>query len=249
MEAIKDVLGKTETKKKVKQINVREFDERFYEFGDEYAPSVTYMLGCVYPAGYGLAQWRGDVGNQRADEIMEMACEDGSYVHNAIEKILKGQKIDGEEISSRFKSKRALKVKKCLKGFLDFCEKYQPKIESMEYIVFDEDLKLAGTIDLKCRLNIDNYEGIWILDWKTSKSIHPNNKVQLSLYKHIDKEVTNCGLVHLGNTTKAGYSFLPLKDEDNQKFLKQGLLANKMFQTLYPNAKPSNTVFPKYFSL
>jgi hypothetical protein len=236
-------------KKEPKQINVRAFDERFYQSGDIYMPSVTYMLGCSFPTGYGLIQWVGDVGNKRAEEIKNEAGEDGSFVHDAIDRIIKGEKVSVEEIESKFKPQRALKIMKCLKGFLEFWEKYKPEVLSTEYILWDEKLVLAGTADLKCKLNIDDYKDIWIIDWKTSRSIHPTHKVQLSLYKEMDKQATNCALVHLGNTTKAGWSFLPLKEEDNKKYLEQGLLANKMFKAMYPNAKPSDDVFPEYFSI
>ena len=232
----------------IKQINVLELDQRFYVKDGEYAPSVTYMLSSAYPSGYALSQWRGDVGNKRADEIMDEAAEDGTYVHNAIESILKGETVHTEHILNNFRQPRALKILKCLKSFMEWHDTYQPKVISTEYVVFDSKLKLAGTIDCKCKLNIDDYKATYVIDWKTSKSIHTQHKVQLSLYQHMDG-AKQSAIVHLGNTTKAGYSFLPIKQDDQKKFLSQGKQANKLFQELYPNSKPSTGVFPEVFKI
>ena len=70
----------------IKQINVFEFDERYYQRGEDFRPSVTYKLSTAGPTEWGLMQWRGDVGNKRADEIMEESGNLGSYVHDCLER-------------------------------------------------------------------------------------------------------------------------------------------------------------------
>ena len=235
----------------MKQINVDLFDERFYEVKKGiFYPSVTHMLGKTYPKDGFLTKWVGDVGNDVADKALKDGGKVGSYVHETIETmILKGKTFKTTDVIKEFAGDNitTLKVLKSLVSFVAFWEEYQPQVVECEYKVSSEELKLAGTVDGKYRLNIDDYETVWGLDWKTSKAIHPINKVQLSLYKNMDEEIDQIALVHLGNTTKKGYSFLEVQQDKG--FFEQGVLANQLFQTMYPNARPSSNVFPESFSI
>ena len=234
---------KKETKQEIKRVDVVLFDERFYQKGEVYAPSVTYIIGCVYPASYGLTNWIGDVGNKRAEEIRDDAGEEGSFVHEAIEKILKGGFISSDDISSRFKSKRSLKIHRCLKAFLDWFEEYQPETVATEQTIWNDDPLYAGTLDYKCIIQGEK----WIIDFKTSKSIYPSAKVQLSAYNHSDNGGKDkAAILHLGNTTKKKYSFLEI---DQDKYFKEFLITHKMFNVFYPNAAPNSEKFPEKFDL
>ena len=235
--------------KKIEQINSYEFDERFYQQiinGEKFfAPSVTYVLGAAYPAGFGLNQWRGDVGNKRADEIMTEAGDDGSYVHDAIDRMIKGEKITAEEIETRFKSKRGLKIKRCLKAFLDWVEEYKPEFIQSEYIIWNTDQNYAGTVDCYCKIGEEYY----FVDWKTSKSIHIQHKIQIVAYDVADSRQGKCAILHLGNTTKKKYSWLVVKDEDHTKYWDQFRKANDLFKSINPNAKPNSETFPEIFEI
>ena len=235
----------------MKQINVKLFDERWYEVEPNvFYPSVTHMLGQAYPKDDFLAKWRGDVGNEVAGKALKDGGKVGSYVHETIETmILKGTKFKTADIVKEFDGDNTatIKVLKSLVSFVAFWEKYEPQVVECEYKVSSSELRLAGTVDGKYRLNIDDYKTVWGLDWKTSKAIHDINRVQLSLYKAMDEEIDQIAIVHLGNATKAGYSFLEVNQEKG--YYEQGVLANNMFQAMYPNAKPSTNVFPESFSI
>tara|TARA_R100000656_G_scaffold61465_1_gene47483 strand:- start:16068 stop:16757 length:690 start_codon:yes stop_codon:yes gene_type:complete len=226
----------------IKQINVYEFDERFYQRGEDYNPSVTYKLSTAGPSEWGLQQWRGDVGNKRADEIMEESGALGSYVHDCLERMVKGDKVSSDEVRGMFKSKQSLKVLKCLSGFLEWIEEVKPEIIDAEYITWNDKHNFAGTIDLKCKIDGE----IWLVDYKTSKSIHNSHKVQLAAYGYSEK-VGNLALLHLGNTTKKGWSFLPLK-KAKENWAEFEAISN-VFEVKYPNAKPNQHVFPEYFKI
>lgn len=233
--------------KEIIRVEQYSFDERFYqrEVGVniyEYAPSMTYVLSCVYPA-HELAEWRGDVGNKRADEIMNEAGEDGNFVHAAIERILKGEEVTTIEIEKQFSSRRSLKVKRCLKAFMDWHAEFKPKTIGLEYAVWGDGY--AGTVDLKCEIEGE----IYIVDFKTSKSIHNSHKVQIAGYGMADSKVDKIALLHLGNTTKKKYSFLVQDDEDRAKYEGQCKMAVSMFHTLNPNAKPTDETFPEIFKI
>lgn len=232
----------------ITRIDNYEFDERFYQqvINDVkvFAPSVTHILSCTYPSDWGLVQWRGDVGNKRADEILEETSTDGSFVHESIEKILKGEKIVSTDISTMFSPKRSLKIKRCLQAFLDWAKEYQPKVISTEYIIWNDKEKYAGTVDLKCQIG----EEIYLVDFKTSKTIHSTHKVQISAYGMADT-FDKVALLHLGNTTKKKYSFLVLDDEDRKKYEQEFNQVNTLFKVLHPNAKPTEETFPEVFTL
>ena len=231
--------------KNIKKIDSYVFDERFYQSINEegeriYQPSVTHILS-LYPK-FGLSEWRGDVGNKRADEILDETSTLGSYVHESIEHILKGEKIAQNDIQLKFKPKPALKVYRCLAAFLEWFEEYKPEVLSTEYIVWGDGY--AGTIDLKCIIN----DEIYIVDFKTSKALYEAHKVQICAYGLVGK-VDKVALLHLGNTTKKKWSFNVLKDDDREKFTNQFHSVHNLFKTLKPDAKPSEEVFPEYFTL
>ena len=232
-------------KDEIKRIDVIEYDERFYQMGDKYFPSVIYILGLAYPSGGGLTRWIGDIGNKRAEEIRDEAGEDGSFVHDAIDRMIKGEQIKAEEIEKLFKkAERILKVKRCLKAFLEFYNEYKPIILSTEYTVINEKERYAGTIDLKCSIGGEEY----LIDYKTSKSISVSHKVQLAAYNQADNgNKAKLAILHLGNTTKSGWSFLEIKEKEN--YYNQFNITNKLFQEIYPNAKPTINVFPLEFFL
>lgn len=227
----------------IKQINIKEFDERYYQRGDDFAPSVTYILQCVYPTGFGLIDWIGNVGNKRADEIKNESAEEGSFVHESIEKILKGFRISNEEINTVFKNhKRALKVKRCLQSFINWYNEFKPEIISTEKTIWNEEHCFAGTLDLKCRIN----DEIWTVDFKTSKDVHDSHKVQVSAYRFADGDEGKCAILHLGNSTKKRYSWIEV---DYDKYFHQFTQFNTTFKILYPNAKPNEETFPEYFEI
>ena len=237
------------TKEEIKKLDTYEFDERFYQkiVNNEkiYLPSVTYILSCAYPTEFGLTHWRGDVGNKRADEILEETSADGTFVHECIEKIILQQKISSEDISSKFSPKRSLKIKRCLKAFLDWVEEAKPEFINSEYIIWNDTKRYAGTVDCYCKIG----EVFYFIDFKTSKSIHTSHKVQIVAYSNADNRPGKCAILHLGNTTKKKYSFLEIKDEDEAKYWGQFQKTNDLFQSIYPNASPTNEIFPEYFKL
>ena len=230
-------------KKEIKQITIREFDERFYQRGDEFAPSVTFILDATYPSGYGLTKWIGDVGNKRAEEIRDETAEEGSFVHEAIEKMLLGQKISNEDITSRFIPRRSLKIKRCLKSFIDWYEETEPEIIETEKTIWNDEFLYAGTLDLKCKINGE----IYIIDFKTSNSVQPKMKCQLSAYNYAETNGTaKQAILHLGNTTKKRYSFIEV---DFERYFNQFLTVKKLFDELHPNAKPTDEAYPEWFYL
>ena len=66
-------------------------DSRYYRRNGEYYPSITYILQ-AYPKGKHFEDWLKKVGNN-ADWIVKKASEEGTTVHEMIERYFEGEEI------------------------------------------------------------------------------------------------------------------------------------------------------------
>lgn len=221
----------------IKQITIKEFDERFYELDGIYKPSVTYIQQVGLPTPYELIKWIGETGWEQSKKLKEEAGGRGTESHDSIDRILKGEKVPTLLLD--------LRVKRSIQSFLDWYALEKPQIISHEYIIWADDY--AGTVDLKCRIASDDYKNVWLIDYKTSKSLHENHKSQVVAYMKADHEVTHGALLHLGNTTQKRFTFSPIKDVE--KYWKIFCAGKNMFQLKYPDAKPTIEAYPLEFML
>ena len=72
-----------------KRVNI--LDNRYYTRNGKYYPSVTSILQYM-PKGKFFENWLKDVGHN-ADIISRKAADEGTQVHDAIERYLQGEKI------------------------------------------------------------------------------------------------------------------------------------------------------------
>jgi hypothetical protein len=158
---------------KGEQINF--LDQRFYKTENgEYYPSVTSVLN-FYPKNKFFESWLKDV-SHNSDIIVRKAAEEGTTVHESIEKFL-----DGEEIKWMDENGRAnfsLDVWKMILRFSDFWKTIKPELLASEIHLLNHDHKYAGTCDLVVKID----GKIWLLDIKTSNSLHTSYNLQLSAY-------------------------------------------------------------------
>lgn len=193
-------------------------DERWYKVGERFLPSVTYIAS-YYPKSTRYIKWVADQGYKEAELIKIEAGDKGSRVHNACSLALKGEEI---RMDSKFSSGEDTEPKEltpeeysCVMSFVEFLNKYQPIIMGVDYTTVNEKEGYAGTVDFKCRLNIDDYKGVWIVDIKTSKDIWPSHEIQISAYKNAEKDVTNVAILQVGyerNKTQK-YKFTEVEDQ------------------------------------
>jgi len=155
-----------------KQVNV--LDSRFYRRNDEYYPSVTSILN-YFPKNQFFHNWLKDVGHN-SDIIASKAAAEGTQVHNAIESFLKGEEI--KWIDEFGNVQYNLDVWRMILKFADFWNKYKPELITTEYHLFSDAHKFAGTADIIIRLN----NQLWLIDIKTSNSLHTSHDLQLSAY-------------------------------------------------------------------
>jgi hypothetical protein len=216
---------------------ITEFDSRFYVCGEEFRPSVTYILGTGYPTPTHLQKWKADLGWDEAEEVKNKAADEGSIIHHSIEELLKGNEVVTVDLS--------LKAKRAIQSFIDWFTVEKPKILRFEYKIWAGEY--AGTVDLLCRLASDDYKGVWLIDYK-SGGVYDTGKAQIVAYKSADSEATRCAILQLGNKTKKRYTFTEIKPEDEQYYWNLFNQCLAMYHLLRPGDKPPEG-YPLSFSL
>lgn len=198
---------------------VQWYDDRFYEFEfeegrKEYFPSVTTKLGIVNKPF--LAKWRGDVGNQEANRVMNEAMEKGTREHDAWETLCKQgavlfnprkkpvytqedinqYKLDYPKVSIIEDQEEMHDIVK-LSMFL---ERVKPGILASELTVYDIDNRDAGTLDNILMIPGGEYmiagskplkieSGIYVADLKSGKNIDRSAFKQTACYANCVKKM------------------------------------------------------------
>lgn len=183
-----------------KQVNV--LDQRFYRRDKKYYPSVSNILN-YFPKNAFFHTWLKDVGHN-SEIIAQKAAWEGTQVHNAAEQLMLGKEIvwlkgDGTVIYS-------LDVWRLILKFADFWNKIKPELIATEYHLFSDEYEYAGTTDIICKID----GKLWLLDIKTSNSLHTSHELQLASYAKAWNETHNEPIEGIGilwlkaNTRKEG---------------------------------------------
>lgn len=197
---------------------VEYWDSRYYrvqlkpkkskELIEKHFPSVTEILG-AYPKDF-LERWRGDVGNERADQIVREAFGLGSFVHFGAETIAKGGTVIYSPIENPLYTPDELAkvIENCKKGYCicrtqrefiqlwrikQFFDAVNPAYIETEQMVFSVEHEYAGTLDLILYIEEGDYmiagsqplhlkAGYYICDFKTGKGVDYSYKMQLAAY-------------------------------------------------------------------
>ena len=230
-----------------KQINV--LDQRFYKRNDEYYPSVSSILN-FFPKNQFFHSWLKDVGHN-SDIIAGKAAGEGTQVHNAVEDFINGEEITW--LDEYGNAKYSLDVWKMILKFAEFWNTHKPEVIAAEYHLFSDEYKYAGTADLIVRFN----NKIWLLDVKTSNSLHTSYDLQLSAYAQAWNETHNEKIEETGilwlkaNTRSEGKNGKIQGKGWELKHISEIERNFKMFQNIYeiyklenPDAKPYTELLP-----
>jgi hypothetical protein len=180
-----------------KQINI--LDQRFYKRNNKYYPSVSSILN-YFPKNQYFHSWLKETGFN-SDIIAAKAAGEGTQVHHAVERFLNGQIIIWIEENGYVNYN--LDVWKMIIKFTEFWNKEKPELVSAEYHLFSDKHEYAGTADLIVRLR----GKLWLLDVKTSNSLHTSHNLQLAAYAKAwnethDELITNTGIIWLKAATR-----------------------------------------------
>lgn len=215
--------------KKIVQITT--IDERWYDKPDDkgnslFYPSVTWICE-YYPKGIGFYKWLADKGWDEAEALKTAAGDKGSKVHSAISDLLDGQEVpmDKKYLNNTTGKEEELTLEEydCLISFRDWWREAKPITLAHEVVIFSEDPCYAGTIDWIGLIN----NRLTIIDWKTSPSIWPSYRMQISAYKQgvviqdIEYEnktlllnLADLAILQLGyRYNKKRFKFTPIEDE------------------------------------
>lgn len=225
-------------KKEIKEVNkelgivrVTTVDERWYALPSKdvvtglptykYVPSVTWIAG-HYPKGIAFYKWLAEKGWDEAEAIKSAAGDKGSKIHNAIEMWLNGASItmDMKLTNTDTGTEEDLKLEEyeAIKSFIDWYTEVKPKITKTEFVVVNEKLGYAGTVDFLAEIDGKRY----IVDLKTGQNLWPEYELQLSAYKHaleseLEAAITaslNLAVLQVGyRRNKASWKFTEVDDK------------------------------------
>ena len=221
-------------------------DARYYRRNGKYYPSITYILNC-YPKGKHFEDWLKKVGYS-ADWIIKKAAEEGTQVHEMIEDYLNNKELNflnnGIPVYNPDVWQMFLK-------FVNFWEMYNPTLIEAEVHLFSDEIKVAGTCDLVCEIEIEGKTEIWIIDFKTSNNLQITHDLQGAIYAKCYEEcygktVDRVGILWLKSKSRG-------KDKDGKKIKGKGWEMHESKRTQEENIDIFNTVkklfdleFPKH---
>ena len=145
--------------------------------------SVTSILN-YFPKNQFFHNWLKDVGHN-SDIIAAKAAGEGTQAHTAIDAFLNGEEIHW--IDEFGNAKYSLEVWKMILKFAEFWNTHKPELVAGEYHLFSDQHEFAGTADLIVRFQ----EKLWLLDIKTSNSLHTAYDLQLAAYATAWNETHN----------------------------------------------------------
>jgi len=117
------------------------------------------------------------LGGQDSDKVLDEAAQIGTLLHLLIEGHQQGFDID-TKVYSYNQEKAAMKA---FAGYLQWYEKVKFKALRNELVLVNEEMQVGGTIDCIGRMG----EDLVVVDWKSSKYLYAENKLQLAAYTYM----------------------------------------------------------------
>ena len=117
------------------------------------------------------------LGGQDSDKVLSEAGDIGTLLHLLIEGHQQGFDVDTKDYSYN-QEKAAMKA---FAGYLQWYEKVKFKSLRNELVLVNEELQVGGTIDSIGKMGDD----LVVVDWKTSKYLYAENKLQLAAYTYM----------------------------------------------------------------
>jgi hypothetical protein len=138
--------------------------------------------------------------------------------------------------------------------FAEFWKTYKPELISAEDFVWSDKYKYAGTADLVCKMN----DQVWLLDLKTSNSIHKSYDLQLASYAKALEEskgikIERTGIIWLKSPTRGpskqkgkiqGKGWKVIQVDEIEKNFKLFQNIYELYQLENPNTEPIYNSYP-----
>lgn len=230
----KDIKRIVEIDSESKRVNL--LDLRYYTRNGKYYPSVTSILQYM-PKNKFFETWLKDVGHN-ADIIARKAADEGTQVHDAIERYLQGEKLTF--LDENGYSKYSLEIWKMILKFHDFWSTHKPILVESEIHLFSDKHVYAGTGDLIVEINKE----LWLLDIKTSNSLHTSYDLQIAAYAQAwnelyEEKIKRIGILWL-KSSKRG------EDKKGEKIQGKGWEIHEPERSIEENLKLFNYIYELY---
>ena len=249
---------------------------RFYEIEENvFYKSYTTVLSCM-PASPWFIKWLKEHTKEEADELLYDAGMMGTKCHHAIDLVNRGQVVSAigitdeqikilglaeAELVEYLKRPFTKDEDRKMRGYLNWHAEYKPIVYAQEMIVWDDNVKCAGTLDFLGTIEMKKvtgrgktkkekkYRETVIIDWKTGKNLYESYNRQTSGYFYavlnmIKKKILlptwkpkRVFLLQLG-VNKCGYKFQEVGDI--KKAFKSFKRTNEEWEEQNPNASPRN---------
>lgn len=192
--------------------------------------SVTTFLN-AYPTSEQLVQWIASQGFHESRQIRDAAGRAGTKIHSAIDDLI------GGAILGEFAYTTEEWVK--LQSFVDWYHEYKPEIIATEMAIFSRKGQYAGRIDCIARINGE----VYVIDWKSSRSIHNSFALQFAAYANAIEEMTdlkidNTACLQMGAANKNGYRFVIYPDWKEHYKVFKNVKATWMYDNLESRKNP-----------
>jgi hypothetical protein len=183
-----------------------------------YYPSVTYVTGFL-PKGQFFERYLADQGSyEESRKILQEAGERGTRLHEASERLDRGETIMYGESMLTDEEYNLL-----AHGYVGWHKEYNPVIKHIELRLISDKHKLGGTLDRIYKIAGKNV----LFDLKSSKSaIYDSHWIQVAayadMYEYLYKEkVDEVAILRLTERRKDGYEYVVKDREEWQKDYKQ----------------------------
>jgi ATP-dependent exoDNAse (exonuclease V) beta subunit len=223
-------------------------NSRYYRRNGKYYPSITHVLS-YFPKGKQFEDWLKNMGRS-ADYVVKKAAEDGTKVHEMVEKYLNGEELSF--LDKKGNPRYDTDIWQMFLKFVEFWETYNPKLIETEIHLFSDELEVAGTCDIICEID----GKLWLIDIKTSNMMHETYPLQTSVYGQCYKEcygidIENYGILWLKSSKRRfnkekmqgkGWEMV-LPERSQEENLKIFKMVKFLFDILNPNEIPEFTTF------
>lgn len=239
--------------------------------------SITNFLGVGYPKGEGFMRWALGTTKEEAQKILEEAGDSGSKSHDAVDLLIKGEKI---EMDRKFKSRVTDRYEvmnpkewRNVETWVNWCNRYKLRVITSEYTTGSHSMHVAGTLDTLGVVTVpmdDKYfpknvrgkDVLILLDWKFSSGIYESYKAQVATYDNClreNKEFTDfykeykgrifTGVVRGGTRHVVGYEMQVWGEDETAMNLKKAKSALVFYHDLVGNFKPKVVNIPTEFEV
>lgn len=189
-------------------------DQHWYPRKEEEYASVTTVLGGGFPKNPYFLKWLANMPSEKeANAFRDSRAVEGTNIHNGAEFMVKNRLKGLRE--SAFTEKEWDMMFAFFKWEAEM-KPYQKSKKHVEMVVYDDELKVAGTFDRYCQIG-----GLWyVIDYKTSKQINLSHKIQATQYGKMARaaglEVDRVAVLRLSDSERKPYEWWEGSIEDKR---------------------------------